>query len=372
MAIENPAVTDESQTMQRLNAHALTQGCHAVIIPLPFHSSWANMELCGTWCRDASFRMIATLLLDGAWTVCSERSASVTAIAILVSLVAVWWARQTGACTNDRTPLSVNFHFTRQCNYKCGFCFHTDTSSVVLPLDEQKRGLKLLADAGMRKVNFSGGEPFLVERGWRVGELVRYCKETLHIESVSIVTNGSLVEENWFGRYGKFVDIIAVSCDSFDSATNAKIGRQFKGQNHVDSLRIVSEWCKEYNVLFKLNTVVNAHNKDEDMSEEVRDLAPIRWKVFKVLSITGENAGEGAQRQVKDFEVTDQEFDTFLEKHRRAGLDKVRAPCAERSLDVVHCHTSFRGTATHLSKPLACLDQSNMRVCQGARVLTRT
>ena len=46
-------------------------------------------------------------------------------------------------------PLSVNYHFTRKCNYSCGFCFHTAKTSFVLPLDEAKRGLEMLKDAGM-------------------------------------------------------------------------------------------------------------------------------------------------------------------------------------------------------------------------------
>lgn len=50
--------------------------------------------------------------------------------------------------SNSTTPRSVNYHFTRQCNYKCGFCFHTAKTSFVLPLDEAKRGLKILKEAG--------------------------------------------------------------------------------------------------------------------------------------------------------------------------------------------------------------------------------
>lgn len=45
-------------------------------------------------------------------------------------------------------PTSVNYHFTRKCNYKCGFCFHTAKTSFVLPLEEAKRGLKLLKESG--------------------------------------------------------------------------------------------------------------------------------------------------------------------------------------------------------------------------------
>lgn len=54
-----------------------------------------------------------------------------------------------GRAQNEMTtPTSVNYHFTRQCNYKCGFCFHTAKTSFVLPLDEAKRGLKLLKESG--------------------------------------------------------------------------------------------------------------------------------------------------------------------------------------------------------------------------------
>ena len=49
----------------------------------------------------------------------------------------------------QQKPLSVNYHFTRQCNYQCGFCFHTAKTSFVLPINEAKRGLKLLSEAGM-------------------------------------------------------------------------------------------------------------------------------------------------------------------------------------------------------------------------------
>lgn len=46
------------------------------------------------------------------------------------------------------TPTSVNYHFTRKCNYKCGFCFHTAKTSFVMPIEEAKRGLQLLKEAG--------------------------------------------------------------------------------------------------------------------------------------------------------------------------------------------------------------------------------
>lgn len=63
--------------------------------------------------------------------------------------------------TPTPVPISVNYHFTRKCNKECGFCFHTAKSSYQAPLEDAKRALALLKLAGMRKLNFAGGEPFL-------------------------------------------------------------------------------------------------------------------------------------------------------------------------------------------------------------------
>ena len=41
-------------------------------------------------------------------------------------------------------PVSVSYFPSRECSYACGFCFHTNTSGYILPLNEAKRGLRLL------------------------------------------------------------------------------------------------------------------------------------------------------------------------------------------------------------------------------------
>jgi radical S-adenosyl methionine domain-containing protein 2 len=87
----------------------------------------------------------------------------------------------------------VNCFPSQKCNYSCGFCFHTETSSYVLPVEDAKRGLRLLREAGMRKLNIAGGEPFLHPRF--LTEILRYCKEELGVESVSIVSNVSKIRQ---------------------------------------------------------------------------------------------------------------------------------------------------------------------------------
>ena len=78
---------------------------------------------------------------------------------------------------------------------------------------------------------------------------------------------------------GEFLDIMAVSCDSFNEETNRLIGRHQTGKDHVQCLQQVRQWCTKYRVAFKINTVVNTYNVDEDMTESIQELAPVRWKV---------------------------------------------------------------------------------------------
>jgi radical S-adenosyl methionine domain-containing protein 2 len=70
--------------------------------------------------------------------------------------------------------------------------------------------MKLLREAGMKKLNFAGGEPFLYPMFLR--ELLRYGKEELGIESISIVSNGSKITKKFLRENPAFINILAISC----------------------------------------------------------------------------------------------------------------------------------------------------------------
>jgi radical S-adenosyl methionine domain-containing protein 2 len=208
-------------------------------------------------------------------------------------------------------PVSVNYHFTRKCNFECGFCFHTEKTSHVEPFEEMKRGLTMLKEAGMKKINFAGGEPLLYPK--LLSLLVQFCKTELHLESISIVTNGSRLTERFLEQSAKYIDIIAISCDSFKEDVNVKFGRG-KG-SHLEQVRKVSKLCKAYGIKLKLNTVVNRYNFDEDMNEGVRQIDPFRWKCFQVLIVEGENDSKEMIRDASRFAITDEEFQRFCDTH---------------------------------------------------------
>lgn len=213
---------------------------------------------------------------------------------------------------------SVNYHFTRKCNKTCKFCFHTEKSSHVATGDEMKRGLQLLKEAGMRKINFAGGEPFLYPR--QLGWLCQYCKEVLALESVSIITNGTKVTKRWLDEYGQFVDVMGISCDSFDEKTNELIGRG-TGKN-VQQLFLIRDWCRELKIKFKLNTVVCKLNWRENMVVTIQELQPFRWKCFQVLFVEDENDASTAdtaldkrKRDARELLITTEQWESFCQKH---------------------------------------------------------
>ena len=85
---------------------------------------------------------------------------------------------------------------------------------------------------------------------------LQYSKESLKLESVSIISNGSRIKEYWFDKYAQYLDILGISCDSFDEAINTKIGRG-KGEHSIKNILKIRDLCYVYDIKFKLNTVVS-------------------------------------------------------------------------------------------------------------------
>ncbi|KFP58991.1 Radical S-adenosyl methionine domain-containing protein 2, partial [Cathartes aura] len=170
---------------------------------------------------------------------------------------------------------------------------------------------------GMEKINFSGGEPFLQDRGEFVGKLVQFCKQDEILLIICCEHQQFVLLPLWYN--GEYLDILAISCDSFDEDVNVLIGRGQGKNNHVENLHKLRQWCWEYAVAFKINSVINRFNFEEDMNEQIKALNPVRWKVFQCLLIEGENSGEDALREAEKFVISDEEFEQFLDRHKEVS-----------------------------------------------------
>lgn len=214
------------------------------------------------------------------------------------------------------TPIAVNFHLYKPCNYRCRFCFATYRDiDGHLPLPDALRLLQQLREAGCEKLNFAGGEPTLHPH---IGELVAEAKRLGFV--TTLITNGARLGR-LLDAHARSIDWVGLSVDSGDEDVQARLGRGRGG--HVAKSRVLAARVHALGLGLKLNTVVTALNWQEDMRWLVRELRPARWKVFQVLAIAGQNDGD-----VEPLLISREQFQAFVERHRELEAEG-RGPVAE-------------------------------------------
>lgn len=219
---------------------------------------------------------------------------------------------------------TVNYHFTRVCNYTCEFCFFTQKNSHRLSLEQSLAGIQVLRDFGIEKINFAGGEPFLYPT--MLGEMIKFSKEIGF--ATSVITNGSLVTAEWFDTYGPYLDMFGISCDSLDEEINKKIGRYPVGKrNYLSQKELVQQcfrWARKYGCITKMNTVVCKENYTEDFNAFIQACQPDRWKVFQVLYIANENGALNTEskkaRNAQNLLISTEAFHSFVQRHPQQAL----------------------------------------------------
>ena len=133
----------------------------------------------------------------------------------------------------------------------------------------------------------------------------------------SIVSNGTKMTEEWLLRMAPYLDWLGLSIDASNDEIHTRIGRGRIGEirdnksSHLKRCLEIYRFAKKIGYDLKLNTVVCSENIFDDMSELVSDIQPNRWKLFKVLPISGENDG-----LVDSMLITDLQFQNYVNRHR--------------------------------------------------------
>ena len=133
---------------------------------------------------------------------------------------------------------------------------------------------------------------------------------------MSIISNGSKVTEAWMEKHHTFVDMIGVSVDSASDNTHEELGRwDATLGGHIAGALRVADWCRTYGVAFKVNTVVTERNVNDDMAPLIRLLNPVRWKIFQMLLIKGENVESDFRKDATNLSITEAAFQAFVDRH---------------------------------------------------------
>ncbi|WP_255335015.1 viperin family antiviral radical SAM protein [Methanosarcina sp. KYL-1] len=228
----------------------------------------------------------------------------------------------------DKRIRSVNWHITTKCNYKCRFCYVQKLDREILDMKEACSVLSKLKAfrtdvIDIEKINFVGGEPFLHPLFY---ELLQAAHEMGFV--VSIVTNGSMINEKNIHRIAKYVDWVGVSVDSVSNLKEARLGRGMG--HHVSHAVEVADLVHEYGIKLKVNTTVTKPTCKENMEPLIQRLKPHRWKVFQMLHIEGQNDG-----CVRELAVTDSEFQNFTKRHEHISLIGGEKPVFESNEDMI-------------------------------------
>ena len=222
---------------------------------------------------------------------------------------------RTGGLLHEQGITTVNFHLLEPCNMSCLHCFVPNLPTERLPLDRSSEIVRLLSQAGFAKINFAGGEPMLYSG---LDSLIQTAKK--NGMTTSIVTNGTRITDRWLDGIAEDLDMIALSVDSANPETHRRSGRAVDNRPlSTERYLKASRSIKRRGIRLKINTVVTCHNRSEDMRGFIRRAGPERWKIMQALSIAGQN-----DRNAGRFEVTDGQFQEYVERNRSVEQDGIR------------------------------------------------
>ncbi|OGT06966.1 MAG: hypothetical protein A2103_01360 [Gammaproteobacteria bacterium GWF2_41_13] len=216
--------------------------------------------------------------------------------------------------------LVVNYFVTERCNFNCAICYSKwqDMHSDILEnqfklLEALYEFLKPSTESNpctqyfrwnTVRINFSGGEPFLVKQ---IDQLIHYARKLGF--RTSVTTNGSLLYRDMIQKIAPDLAWIGFSVDACNVEASRQMGRADKRgytvslddiKEKVDEMRAINPQIK-----LKINTTVSVYNLDQDFSTLINILHPDKWTVVQALPIIN-----------KTISVSDTQFSTFVDRHQ--------------------------------------------------------
>lgn len=219
-------------------------------------------------------------------------------------------------------PNVINFHFIDYCNYSCKYCF-VKKESKMLSLEKVKliiNNIKRYFEKNHLegRINLVGGEIFLCPY---LQEIIDYIY-SLNIK-ISIVTNGSLLTEQFILLNKEKLDTIGISIDSLNNEINLNIGRCCNGKvlEYNKLIRICS-LIKENKIKLKINLCISKLNYEDDIISLLEIIKPDRFKILQMTIIQGIN------NDCKSLCISEKTFLDCIRKYEKFN------PIIESSMDL--------------------------------------
>jgi MoaA/NifB/PqqE/SkfB family radical SAM enzyme/uncharacterized protein with ATP-grasp and redox domains len=145
-------------------------------------------------------------------------------------------------------------------------------------LEVQKRMIDVMHQNGMRRMVFTGGEPLIEDN---LAELLKYAKD----KGITtwLFTNGLLMDEEKADQIMPYVDMISLSLDGYDDATNSRNRKSGHFAAVLSVLSILSRKYPEKEV--QILTVVTERNREYIrkigflLRQVTKNLERFQWKL---------------------------------------------------------------------------------------------
>jgi len=271
-------------------------------------------------------------------------------------------------CIQD-IPSEVVIEVEPKCNFNCQFCFnklsfaHEGRNQVKsLPKDSVKKIVKATADAKIRNIRFTGGEPLLHPD---ILEILEFAK-SLNFSQVRLNTNASLIDRKMAEKLVRCIDNFLIPLES----SNDEKEREICGRKNVfeEKLAAIRHLKKAGAGMVRVGTVAtkSAIEEFEQIEKLVSDLGADRWELFRPIPFTQE--GDIIDRSDVEILVKKLSNARKKEKNRNYLIANALPFCAIRDLNLMNSvslgsfyddgHSRFIVDPRGFSKPHYFIDEN--------------
>lgn len=137
----------------------------------------------------------------------------------------------------------ARFAIIEQCNLRCVYClpednFNFQQADKLLTQQEILRTIRLLADMGVTKIRFTGGEPLLRRD---LVDIIAATRDIAGIKTIHLTTNGVLFPKYAHDLYAAGLDGVNISLDTLIAERFKKITRRKHLDKVLHSIALANE-----------------------------------------------------------------------------------------------------------------------------------